>query len=138
MTRFVIIALFFLCSCYNTRRVHVLRTENYSDGKLKRQFEVTTKTNKEFELHENFKEETTVDKGYFHNGKLMYEVKYTYHLGFDYPCRQALYKMSLYDSTGVKRYFIKSECDCHKETEITYNAEGKVLTKSYKEIKRLY
>ncbi|HYG51983.1 MAG TPA: hypothetical protein VD905_13825 [Flavobacteriales bacterium] len=112
--------------------------EKFSDGKVKTITQVVIRKNKDFELHENFYEETTTVREYFRNGKLRYETKIAHHNGLDYPCREALYQLNQYDSTGVKRFHLKTECDCHKQTEITWNAKGKILVKTNKVIKRLY
>lgn len=112
--------------------------ESYANGKPKKVITSKVVKNKDFELHGNFKEERTVTREYYNNGKLKYEMTYVYQVGFDLPCREALYKLVQYDSLGVKRYYLENECDCHKHIEITYNSKGKVLTKSKKVIKRLY
>ncbi len=90
------------------------------------------------ELHENFKEVTFIVKEYYQSGKLKFTTKHVHHSGVDYACREALYELSQYDSTGIKRLYIRNECDCHKELEITYNADGKILTRYKKLVKRLY
>jgi hypothetical protein len=135
----VIIGLL-LAGCGSLRVSKSTKTnvDKFPDGKTKTITQVVMRTNKDFELHENFKEETKTVREYFHNGKLKYETKLTIHNGLDYPCREALYQLKQYDSTGVKRLFIKTECDCHKQFEITRNAQGKILTKSKRVIQRLY
>ncbi|HLP14111.1 MAG TPA: hypothetical protein VK177_19420 [Flavobacteriales bacterium] len=139
MNRFILIVVL-LAGCGSLRTSKSIKTtvDKFADGKTKTITQVETRTNKDFELHENFKETTTTVRAYFHNGKLRYETKITHHNGLDYPCREALYKLKQYDSTGVKRLFIKNECDCHKQVEITWNAKGKVLAKTKKVVKRLY
>lgn len=124
-------------SCTTVRTVET-SVEKSADGKITKTVQRVTRKNKEFELHENFKEQTTITTEFYGNGKIKYRLKQSAFTGPDYPCREALYELTQFDSSGVKRYYLKNECDCHEHLEITYNEKGKILTKEYKLIKRLY
>lgn len=132
---YIVLILFMSCTTVRTVETSV---EKSADGKMVKSVQRITRKNKEFELHENFKEQTTVTIEYYRNGKTKYRLKQTNFTGPDYPCREALYELTQFDSLGIKRYYLKNECDCHEHLEITYNEKGKMLTKEYKLIKRLY
>jgi hypothetical protein len=139
LLRILVIALV-VAGCGELRSVKTTKSEveKFDDGKIRKITKITTRKNKQFELHENFFEEVVTVREYYRNGKLKYETKTVHHAGLDYPCREALYQLKQYDSTGVKRLFIETECDCHIQSETTWNSQGKVLVKSRKIIKRLY
>ena len=132
-----IIAILFLTGCSTVKTIEQTVVK-YPDGKVQSIKQVTVKKNKGFELFENFRIESTVMREYYRNGKLKYQSKLVHHSGADYPCREALYELNQYDSLGVKRLYIQNECDCHVQKEITYNSQGKILTRWKKEIKRIY
>lgn len=132
-----ILCILILTGCQTVKTIETT-VDNYSDGKLKTVTQKIIKKNKEFELHDNFKIDKTVIREYYRNGQLKIKTTTVMHAGMDFPCREALYELSQFDSTGKKRLYIKNECDCHKQKEITYNEKGKILTRWKKEIKRLY
>jgi hypothetical protein len=132
-----ILAILFLTGC-NAVKTTEKTVVKYPDGKIQTIKQVTVKKNKGFELFENYRIENILIREYYHNGNLKFKSKLVHHNGADYPCREALYELKQYDSSGVKRLFIQNECDCHIQKEITYNSKGKILTRWKKEIKRLY
>lgn len=132
-----IVFILFLIGCRSIKTTES-STVTFPDGKLKTITQKSIKKNKGFELFENFKIEKTIVREYFRNGKLNYQTTLIHHAGIDYPCREALYELKQFDSLGVKRLYIKNECDCHIQKEITYNGKGKILTRWKKEIKRIY
>lgn len=130
----ILLLLFTGCQVAKTTQV---QTENYPDGKIRIIKTTTVKKNRDFELHENFREEIRVTRAYYHNGKLKMYWKVVYTNGSDASCYESLYKMEEYDSTGIKRSLYQAECDCEKKKVVTYNAKGKVTKIDKTIIKRI-
>lgn len=112
-------------------------TENYADGKIKTIRQTVVKKNRDFELHDNWKEETRTTREYFHNGKLKTFWKVVYSNGTDASCYESYYQYEQYDSTGVKRLMLKSRCDCQRKKTVTWNAKGRIIKKEKTVVKRV-
>ena len=127
-----------ILSCQSQKVTMVRTGESYEDGSIKWRKEVKKTQNSHSELGSNFMRTRTEYWSYYPNGKLFMHWKRVEDLGSEISCHETLFELTEFFENGKKSRWYKTQCDCHKEFEKTYNEKGKLLTTKKAVKKRLY
>lgn len=127
---FITLLAFLLTSCSAYETTSEVITENFDDGSLKRETQITTKKYTKFDLHTYFTQVKTYNVEYHENGtkKLEYEQVWK-SASWGKPCKEVTYWEKTYYENGTLKSERKNKCDMHEWEVKEYNEAGEITFK---------